>query len=236
MQNIYVETQPLESEDQHRSANRSRLYLLFSESYRYPDATCCAGLRDGTLARTAQDLLAGLSYSLPSEAGDVRGLTLPPQVEGEEIEVEFVRLFEAGIGGPPCPLVEGLYDRDRKEVLKELIVFFNHFGLSYAEGSQKERPDHICMQMEFLHYLTFKEVHAMQTGADPSSYRRAQRDFLKRHPLSWIGKAVGKIERLCEKLPEDASLEAIRFYRNLLTLNQRFLEADYRYLQNLLEH
>lgn len=236
MQEIRVETQLLETEEQLWTANRSRLYSLFSDAFRYPGAGFSKQVREGVLARSARDLLAGLPYAIPS-ADEVAGrLAVPVHVQGEEMEVEFIRLFEAGIGGPPCPLVEGGFDKDRRTLLKELVVFYNHFGLSYAEGSQEERPDHICLQMEFLHYLTFKEVHAIQTGSDASGYRRAQRDFLERHPLGWIGKLEEKVLRICEKqLPDDVSREAVLFYGNLITLIHRYLQADHRYLQDRLQ-
>ena len=148
--------------------------------------------------------------------------------------MEFVRLFESGPGGPPCALVEGAWREDRKVVLKELILFYNHFGLSYAEGAQDERPDHLCLEMEFLHYLTFKEVHALQTGADPSSYRRAERDFLERHPLGWLGQVSERLEKIFERLPEDACWEVIVFYSRLVKLACRFLEREHSYLGTLL--
>lgn len=236
MDAIQVQTQPLQTEEQVRSANRSRLYRLFSESLRYPQEGLCEGLRDGSFSRSVEELLAFLPYPAENLCEQARGLDLPRDLLGQEIEVEFVRLFEAGIGSPPCPLVEGVYDRDRRAVLKELILFYNHFGLSYAEGSQAERPDHLGLELEFLHYLTFKEVLAMQSGKDVRGYRRAQTDFLARHPLSWTGKLVEKVERISSNLPEDCSWEVVLFYVRLLRLLRGFLEADYRYLEALAQN
>ena len=95
-------------------------------------------------------------------------------------------------------------------------------------------PDHICLEMEFLHYLTFKEVQALQTGRDPSSYRRAQRDFLARHPLGWMDKVSERLEKINERLPEDACREAIVFYRELVNLTCRFFSEERSYLRTLL--
>ena len=186
------------------------------------------------LVQALEDLSTGLPYPFSLEQGERKGLTLPSWVEEEEIEVEFVRLFESGPGGPPCPLVEGAWKEDRKVVLKELILFYNHFGLSYAEGAQDERPDHICLEMEFLHYLTFKEVQAMQTGSDPSGYRRAQRDFLERHPVLWMKKVSERLDKIYERLSEDVCQEAIVFYRELVKFTCRFLGEEHAYLQTLL--
>lgn len=235
MDAIQVQTPPLETEEQIRSANRSRLYRFFSESLRYPEARFCDRLRDGSFSRSAEELLASLPYPAEELREQARHLGLPRDLPEQDMEVEFVRLFEAGIGSPPCPLVEGVYDRDRRAVLRELLLFYNHFGLSYAEGPQAERPDHLGIELEFLHYLTFKEVLAIQSGKDACGYRRAQFDFLGRHPLSWTGKLVQKAERVCGSLSEDCSREVILFYGRLLRLLHNFLEAERRYLQTLLQ-
>ncbi len=235
MNAIQVETPPLETEEQIRSANRSRLYRFFSESLRYPEAGFSERILDGSFSRSAEELLACLPYPAEALCEQARRLGLARDLTQQDVEVEFVRLFEAGIGSPPCPLVEGVYDRDRRAVLKELILFYNHFGLSYAEGSQAERPDHLSLELEFLHYLTFKEVLAIQSGKDACGYRRAQIDFLSRHPLSWTGKLVEKVERICSNLPEDCSREAVLFYGRLLRLLHGFLEADFHYLEALLQ-
>jgi TorA maturation chaperone TorD len=101
-------------------------------------------------------------------------------------------------------------------------------------GVSSAAQDNAALAGEFLHYLTFKEVHALQTGADPSSYRRAQRDFLKRHPLGWMGQVSERLEKIYERLPEDACWEVIVFYSRLVKLACRFLEREHSYLGTLL--
>ncbi len=231
-----IQTRELQSEEERQGASRSRIYSLLADVFRYPDESFGTQVREGDFEQALEVLAGDLPYSFPFKEewkGCVQAIA---GIGDEELEVEFVRLFEAGAGGPPCPLIEGSYREDRKVVLKELILFYNHFGLSYAEGDQSERPDHLCLEMEFLHYLTFKEVHALQAGADPSSYRRAQRDFLKRHLLDWIAQAGERIDRIKLKLPEDACREVIVFYSSLIDLLLQFLDADYNYLQKTLEN
>ena len=231
-----IQSKPLSTDAERHAGNRSRLYSIFVEGYRYPEESFRRQAKQGELVQALEALTAELPYPFALEDSERKGLALHGWVEDEEIEVEFVRLFESGPGGPPCALVEGAWREDRKVVLKELILFYNHFGLSYAEGAQDERPDHICLEMEFLHYLTFKEIQAMQTGADPSGYRRAQRDFLERHPLAWMEKVSERLEKIYERLPEDACREAIVFYRELVKLTCRFFGEERSYLQTLLSH
>ena len=229
-----IQSKPLGTETERHLGNRSRLYSILAEAYRYPEESFLRQVKAWELLRSFEALSADLPYPFSLEESERQGLALPGWIEEEEIEVEFVRLFESGPGGPPCALVEGAWREDRKVVLKELILFYNHFGLSYAEGAQDERPDHICLAMEFLHYLTFKELLAMQSGADPSSYLRAERDFLERHPLTWMGKVAERLGQIYDRLPEDACREAIVFYRQLVKLTCRFLGEERAHLETLL--
>jgi DMSO reductase family type II enzyme chaperone len=233
---LNIHTQPLQTEEETCVANRSRLYSMLAEVFRYPDGAFRDQVRQGDMERALRVLLSGLPYPFEWIEEEEQALRLLDQVSDEDIEVEFIRLFEAGTGSPPCPLVEGTYRDDRRSILRELILFYNHFGLSFAEGAQDERPDHICFEMEFLHYLTFKELHAIQNGATSSSYLRAQRDFLERHPLRWVGKIAERIDRIKESLTEDACREVILFYWGLVQLTNRFLEEDCRYVQDRLTH
>ena len=229
-----IRTRPFESDQEKGTAFRSRAYSLLAEAFRYPDEAMRKQAREGDFRKALETLLTELPYPFALSDSEKNALRLPEHMTDEDFEVEFVRLFESGPGGPPCPLVEGSYTEDRRVVLKELILFYNHFGLSYEQGAQDERPDHLCLEMEFLHYLTFKEVHAIQAGADPAGYRRAQRDFLERHPCVWMEKISERLDRIWERLDEDACAEAVRFYRSLVKLVNRFVEEDLRYLQGIL--
>ena len=61
-------------------------------------------------------------------------------------------------------------------------------------------------QLEFLHYLAYREAEALQAGTDAGAYQRAQRDFIARHPGAWI-------PELCRRLARE---NAPAYYRALL--------------------
>ena len=43
----------------------------------------------------------------------------------------------------------------------EVSEFYKHFGLNMnQEEGKRELPDHLCAELEFLHFLTFKEAQA----------------------------------------------------------------------------
>jgi hypothetical protein len=73
------------------------------------------------------------------------------------------------------------------QTMEECVRFYNHFGLTLAEAP-RELPDHISTQLEFLHFLAFREAEAWRDGRDPGPWQRAGRDFLERHPGRWVPK------------------------------------------------
>ncbi len=214
------------------TANRSRMYAVIAEIFRYPAADFRKQARNGDLEQALRRLTDNLPYPFEWSETEKKNLRAVARVPDEDLEVEFIRLFEAGPGQPPLPLLEGLFREDRQAIFKELILFYNHFGLSYAEGSMEDRPDHLCYQVEFLHFLVFKELKALQAGRDQGPYLRAQKDFLERHPLPWLDLLLAKVSQMEQKLPppEEACLEVFHFYAALLSLTHRFLHAEGRYL------
>jgi len=80
-------------------------------------------------------------------------------------------------------------------------------------------PDHVTTELEFLHYLTFREAELCQQGLDPSSLRRAARDFLARHLCKWFPKLQAKL----------AKQQTLPFFPALVHFALTFFETDQRY-------
>ena len=137
-----------------------------------------------------------------------------------DFQAYYLRLFEAALGVPPCPLYSGIYRGGRKSVMEELVRFYNYFGLSTEHGAG-ELPDHVATELEFMHFLAFKELAALHRGEDPSSYRHAQRDFIERQLLSWLPELE---VRLCKS-------ETPPFYTALCMLTAAFARADRAHLR-----
>jgi DMSO reductase family type II enzyme chaperone len=194
-----------------RAAARSVGYRLFAEALDYPDELLLEEIREGRLARALEELLEGLAPELP---GAVDWDALRDAGDEDELQIEYTRLFDVGASGPPCPLYGGLYGGARMKTMEEAVRFYNHFGLTLSE-TLRELPDHLRTQLEFLHYLAFREAEALQRGADAGPYRRAQRDFLERHPGRWVPKLRGRLE----------SQKPMRFFSELVTGLERFLDG-----------
>jgi DMSO reductase family type II enzyme chaperone len=212
--------QGLDTPEQQLAAARSRTYGVFAGAIEYPDAELCELIRSGTLAQGLREALGAVDAEL------VEGIdweALRDAGEGEDdLAVEYTRLFDVGASGPPCPLYGGLYVGARMKTMEEAVRFYNHFGLSMAE-KPRELPDHITTELEFLHYLSFREAEALQTGGDAGAFRRAQRDFVARHPGRWIPKLRQRLEQQ----------EPMRFLREFVRQLDRFIEHERQYLTQL---
>jgi DMSO reductase family type II enzyme chaperone len=227
-----AELENIEGPEQHERARRSQMYRFLAESFRYPDKEFLNMARDSGFLESALAILHDIPYEVAVEEGALSGRLLEG-VSQDDFEAEFVRVFEAGPKGPLCPLYEGHYAGNRMGNMEELVRFYNHFGLSVAEAPERELPDHITTELEFLHYLAFKEVLALQRGEDPAPYCSAEIDFLKRHPAKWLPQLHKKTEDVFRAKIPNLCEPALSFYCSLLGLSANFCEADLAHLQRL---
>lgn len=198
-----------------RAGARSFVYALLCDALEYPDRERLEEIREGAFARSLRLALAAVE---PECASGVDWEALGDAGEGA-LAVEHTRLFEVGVSGPPCPLYGGLYGDARMKMMEEAVRFYNHFGLTLSEAP-RELPDHLATQLEFLHFLAFREAEALHGGLDAGPYRRAQRDFVARHPGRWVPELVKRL----------AQAKAGRFHSALFDLIARWLEREQRTL------
>lgn len=196
--------------DERCAAARSRAYRLFAEALDYPDESLIETIRTGELVGALQEALGALDPKLLDE---IDWGALRDGGQGDDLSVEYTRLFDVGVSGPPCPLYGGLYGGARMKTMEEAVRFYNHFGLTLTD-KPRELPDHLTTELEFLHYLSFREAEALQRGEDAGPFLRAQRDFIDRHPGRWVPKLD---ERLEQQHP-------MPFFRELVRGLVRFLE------------
>ncbi len=203
------------SEGAQGAGARSRLYAVLASVFAFPDQELHSAVRDGALSRSLAEVCAVLPYDLP--AGATAGLA-DAGASYADFESEYIRLFDVGAGGPPCPLYGGVYQGDRMKVMEDATRFYNFFEL-HVSADMRELPDHITTELEFLHYLTFRESELPPDGPETAWLRRAERDFLERHLCRWVPK-------LAERL---AKQQTCAFYPALVEFAQAFFTADRAY-------
>ncbi len=197
------------------TTSRSRLYQLLAMAFAFPDEELFAAIHAGELAAAVAATGNSLPYAL-RRSGDAALATAGDSYL--DFESEYIRLFDVGAAGPPCPLYGGVHVGDRMKVMEDATRFYNYFGLRLA-GELRELPDHITTELEFLHYLTFREAQVRGQGQDPSSLLRAERDFLARHLCRWVPRLQARL----------AKQDTLPFFPALVQLALEFFEADRGY-------
>jgi putative dimethyl sulfoxide reductase chaperone len=193
MRKLVFEVNGLEGVEEVRASARSQLYLLFSDGFHVPDEEFYADVTSGKFREWIQDAMERLAYKFDGKES-VELLNAP--VDYQEFNAEFMRLFEVGVGAPNCPLNESQYIGGPATIFEELVRFYNFFDLSAAEA--RELPDHLRIELDFMHFLTFKEAERLHSGMDAGSFVRAERDFLQRHLSKWVPLVHQKVDQFAQ--------------------------------------
>jgi DMSO reductase family type II enzyme chaperone len=196
---------------------RGEVYGFLAAVLEYPDGELTELIREGTIAERARKLVCAV---FPDMEDNTDWNALKEVGNDGDLAVEYTRLFNlpGPGGGPPCPLNSRAYGGEGPfKLLEELVRFYNFFGLTAGETQANELPDHLSTQFEFIHFLCHQEAGSEAEDAETvDDYRRAQRDFLERHPCKWI-------PMLNTRLREH---NAPPFYRTVGELLQQFIELD----------
>lgn len=156
------------------AAFRCLCYAAFSELLASPHEV---DARAGLLARV------GLNEALDAL------LTEAGCADLQQLRAEYSGLFEVGSQGPPVPIREDLQTGQRSGTREEVVRFYDYFGYVLDEKFSWQ-PDHLSLQLEFMHYLCFRESE--QTD-EVLSYQLAQADFAGRHLLSWVPRFAAQV-------------------------------------------
>lgn len=110
------------------------------------------------------------------------------QLELCDLQMEHRRVF--GLTGSICYETEiGLpHEFRQSQEMADIAGFYRAFGFT-SGGSRRERPDHIAVELEFMHVLALKEAIACETGVQEhvEVSLDAQRSFIREHLGSWTG-------------------------------------------------
>lgn len=88
-----------------------------------------------------------------------------------------------------------------------------------VSGEFKEAPDHVSIELEFMSYLVFKEIQALEQSdfEDARCHLDNQDAFLRDHLGAWIAKFAQNVGKNAQT----------NFYKNLAIVSQRFVENDH---------
>ena len=238
-----------------RALGRSKLYLLISWSLLYPeDDEFLDYLQSGEFVEDSRSALESLRGALEGIGGERAKLKLTSlskpfdQIENwiaaecinwqlSDLQAEHRRVF-SNVITLDCPPYETLFGNDhvfaQAHVMGDIAGFYKAFGVELSRDIH-ERMDHLSVELEFMHFLAYKESYARcHDGAEKTQIVvDAQKKFVKDH----IGRWVPLFSRMLAKKAEfgifrymaDFLSEWIDFDQAYLGVTpQPYSETDYR--------
>lgn len=162
---------------------RAQVYGFLADVFLYPRETWTEDL-----SLVANIIAAsGLSVTHYELRQAVSGLSMT-ELPLADLQTAYHRTF--GIAGSLCYETEyGLpHEYRQSQEMADIAGFYRAFGFNLG-GAKRERPDHIAVELEFMHILALKEAYALETGIPEhlEICQAAQAKFLQDHVGRWIG-------------------------------------------------
>jgi DMSO reductase family type II enzyme chaperone len=163
---------------------RSVLYRLLSQALVYPSQEAISDLRGVDLPQ-AQEAASEVSAQVVPLLAALREHLECTDLD--HLQTEHRRVF-SHIMSADCPPCETYYTASQvfqeTQELSDIGGFYRAFGLEMAD---KERLDHISVELDFLHFLTHKEAYALvhHGRAKARLCREAQLKFMRDHLGRW---------------------------------------------------
>jgi TorA maturation chaperone TorD len=147
----------------------------------------------------------------------------------EPLEVDFSKLFVGPYKLFAAPYGSVYLDGERKIMGASTLDVKDRYrqaGLETAKN-YKDAPDHIAAELEFMHYLVFKEIEAF-SNPDPETaigFIQKQKSFLEDHLMAWVPEFAANIIENAET----------SFYQNLAKTTETFLKQNYQVVCSVLD-
>ena len=122
------------------------------------------------------------------------------QIEVAELQRTYDAVFGPSVGSSCSPNETAHASETPQEALThtfqlaDIAGFYRAFGVKISP--ETERPDHIAVELEFMHLLAVKELYAEERGerARAEICRDAAHRFLDDHLLRWSPKLRARLE------------------------------------------
>jgi len=149
------------------------------------------------------------------------------QSQLEQLTIDFTKLFVGPYGLKASPYGSIYLEGERKFMGDSTIDVMEQYRAAgiVVSDSFREAPDHIVAELEFMYFLIFKEIGAIQSEKEGVSqeFLLRQKEFLQRHLGLWVGAFSSAVEKHAES----------DFYQNLAVATSIFIKQDLEYLCSL---
>ena len=142
--------------------------------------------------------------------------------DAEKLAIAYRATFGAATVAMDCPPYEMYYSGSQiwqqTQDLADISGIYKAYGIEVEQNSTTTRWDHEAVELEFLHFLTYKLAYAIENSSEEEqeSCISAKKKFLYAHIGRWI-KAFSV--SVVKKTPED-------FYRQAATLATAFVHIE----------
>lgn len=171
---------------------RSAMYQILSACFLYPTEKNLSMLKSPDFQEHEKELV--LCYGGIDEGAElkrclkeVRGLFRVTAIE--TLQGVYQRIVGHTMS-KECPLYETQYGAahvfQQVHELGDIQGFYKAFGVDISD-IEKERCDHISVELEFMHFLLYKQAYALENHGDEKAQIcvDAQKKFLKEHLGKW---------------------------------------------------
>ena len=147
--------------------------------------------------------------------------------EVDDLKIDYARLF-VGPYSLLAPPYGSVYLEGERKIMGDSTMDiqkrYAEVGLTTAELF-KEIPDHIRAELEFMYFLIFKEIEAIQGESfeNVSGFLLRQRSFLQDHLAIWVKDFARNIEAYSRK----------NYYRGLAMATRTFIREDFSEITEL---
>lgn len=208
--------------------SRAQIYRLLSIAFYHPSDTLIQGLRDGSFQEALTEATRNLSPASPlRDRLNHLGRTIRSAVSDDlrSIFSEYHALFGTDPRDSLTPYETDYTTSDvfvKSNELADIAGFYRAFGLKPSKGD-REREDHISVELEFMHQLISLEAHARRKRwkEKASVCLDAQKKFLTSHLGTW--KLIMQHQK--ETKPD------LTFYNSLGQFTEAFLASEAKFLE-----
>jgi TorA maturation chaperone TorD len=195
-------------------AARAKTYKALAECYYPPGETTLQQVREVALnlkavCPQAAEAAASMEAAWPSHGGF------------KKLAIDHARLF-VGPFALLAPPYGSVYLEGERRLMGDSTLAagecYQEFGLEVAAGFNGT-PDHIAVELEFMHFLIVKEMSALIGGEldRAQNFRQKQRVFLQRHLAAWVPDFSRSVEEQAQT----------GFYQGLALATRIFIESEF---------
>lgn len=172
---------------------RSAMYQILSACFLYPEEKNLSILKDPDFQEHGKDLMP--CYEGIEDGAELKKCleevcTLFTATAIETLQRDYRRIVGHTMS-KECPLYETQFGVSQVfqqvQELGDIQGFYKAFGVDTSD-IERERCDHVSVEMEFMHFLLYKQAYALENHGDEKAQIcvDAQKKFLKEHIGKWV--------------------------------------------------